>query len=226
MSETSLRSRLIWLTVFGIAFGYLEAAVVVYLRELYYPAGFNFPLAVPGNRVLMVELGRELATLLMLWGVAMLAGRSGWARFGAFCILFGVWDIVFYLALVLTLGWPQSLMTWDVLFLLPLVWAGPVLTPVLVAVSLVGAGAAIMARVEAGIRPYTRWWVWAGACLSLLLLLGAFMANHDLIRSNEVPTRFPWMPYLGGLVLGWGVFWVAFVQRADWGELAVRIEKS
>lgn len=215
MREISLRSRLAWLVVFGVAFGYLEATVVVYLRELYYPAGFSFPLAIPETRVLRVELGRELATLVMLWGVAMLVGRSGWFRFGAFCILFGVWDIVFYLVLYFVLGWPESLMTWDVLFLVPLVWAGPVLTPVLVAVSLVVAGGLMMARVEAGHRPLTRWWVWGGALLSFLLLLAAFMANHGLIQAERVPTRFPWIPYLGGLVLGWGVFWVAFFARAE-----------
>ncbi len=223
--EVSLRSRLVWLVVFGVAFGYLEAAVVVYLRELYYPAGFGFPLAIPEPRVLLVELGRELATLVMIWGVAMLAGRSGWVRFGAFCILFGVWDIVFYLVLYFVLGWPESLMTWDVLFLVPLAWAGPVLTPVLVAVGLVVAGGMMMSRVEAGYRPLTRWWIWGGAFLSLLLLLVAFMANHGLIQANQVPTRFPWIPYLGGLVLGWGIFWVAFFARAEGGESATSGEK-
>ena len=29
--------------VFGIAFGYIEAAVVVYLREIFYTGGFVFP---------------------------------------------------------------------------------------------------------------------------------------------------------------------------------------
>jgi hypothetical protein len=212
--EASLRARIAWLLVFGIAFGYLEASVVVYLRELYYPGGFGFPLALPATRVLLVELGREFATLIMLWGVAMLAGRSGWVRFGAFCILFGIWDIVFYLVLFLILGWPESLMTWDVLFLLPLVWTGPVLSPLLVAASLVVAGGLIMGRVEAGFRPQIRWWVWSCALASLLLLLVAFMANHGLVRAAGVPGRFPWGPYLGGLILGWGAFWVAFLIRA------------
>lgn len=209
----SLRTRMAWLVVFGIAFGYLEAAVVIYLRELYYPAGFGFPLALPATRVLMVELGRELATLIMLAGVAMLAGRSGWVRFGAFSILFGVWDIVFYVVLYLVLGWPESLMTWDVLFLFPLVWTGPVLTPVLVAISLVVAGGLMMTRVEAGFRPNTPWWIWSGALVSLILLLGAFMANHEVVRNEGVPGPFPWIPYLGGLTLGWGVFWPAFFTQ-------------
>ena len=30
------------LTLFAVAFGYLEATVVVYLRQIYYPDGFQF----------------------------------------------------------------------------------------------------------------------------------------------------------------------------------------
>lgn len=209
-----------WLVVFGAAFGYLEAAVVVYLREIYSPGGFAFPLDLPENRALWVELGREAATLVMLGGVAMLSGRGGWSRFGAFSVLFGVWDLVFYLGLRVVLGWPESLLTWDVLFLLPRVWTGPVLAPVLVALSLWLAGSLIMVRAEGGRRPNTAWWVWAGAVLSLGLLLGAFMANHDLVRSGGVPVAFPWGVYLGGLLLGWGAFWAAFARNPHPGPRA------
>jgi hypothetical protein len=40
---------IIWLAVFSMAMGYLESAVVVYLRKLYYPDGFKFPLAHGGG---------------------------------------------------------------------------------------------------------------------------------------------------------------------------------
>jgi hypothetical protein len=212
--ETSLRTRLLWLTVFGIAFGYLEAAVVVYLRALYYPGGFRFPTVLPDDRILLVEVGRELATLLMLWGVAMVASREAWSRFGVFAFLFGVWDIVFYITLWGVLSWPESLLTWDVLFLIPLVWAGPVLSAVVVAASLVVAGALILKRRADGIRPLTTWWVWVGAVLSLLLLLASFMANHGVVQAQEIPRTFPWAVYLAGLVLGWVVFWVSFYRKA------------
>ena len=32
------------LLLYAVAMGYLEAAVVVYLRAIYYPEGFSFPL--------------------------------------------------------------------------------------------------------------------------------------------------------------------------------------
>ena len=73
------------LFLFGISFGYVEAAVVVYLRAIYDPIrqhihperkpGDLFPLITPGNwptpapRILadsLIEVGREAATMLML----------------------------------------------------------------------------------------------------------------------------------------------------------------
>jgi len=218
VSRATFVSRLVWLTAFGVAFGYLEGAVVVYLRTIYYPGGFGFPLALPEDRILGVELGREVATLIMLWAVARLAGRSGWDRFGVFAFLFGVWDIVFYAALWLALGWPESLLTWDVLFLVPLVWTGPVITALLVAGCLVAAGALMMRRAADGVRPFRPWWVWAGAAVALGLLLYAFMANHGIVRANGVPDAFPWVPFSLGLILGWGVFWLAFYARASQDE--------
>lgn len=208
------RSRLLWLTVFGIAFGYLEGAVVVYLRALYYPHGFAFPAPLPSTPHMAVELGREAATLLMLLGAAMAAGRSSWDRFGIFCYLFGLWDVAFYLTLWVVLGWPQSLFTWDLLFLLPLVWAGPVLSAVLIAVSLSVAGLLISRWAEQGRRPRIRAWVWATAAVALLLLLGAFTANDGAVRAGEAPRSFPWLVYIPGFVLGWAAFLIAFRRRA------------
>ena len=43
-SESPAR-RILVLAAFGIAFGFIEAAVVVYLRGLFYPNGFSFPIA-------------------------------------------------------------------------------------------------------------------------------------------------------------------------------------
>jgi hypothetical protein len=203
MSRTDSLRRLFWLSLFGVAFGYVEAAVVVYLRELYYPQGFGFPLALPVTRVLNVELGREMATLVMLGSVAHLAGRNFWQRLGVFCFLFGVWDLVYYVVLWGVLDWPQTLFTWDILFLLPFIWAGPVITAVLVAVSLIAAGVILLLGSE---TPNPDRWAWIGAALSIGLLLAAFMANHRAVRAGAQPDGFPWIPYGVGLVIGWGAF--------------------
>lgn len=204
---------LFWLTVFGIGFGWVEASVVIYLRRIYYPAGFSFPLVLPDLELLKVELVRETATLVMLAAVAALAERRAWARFGAFSLLFGVWDLVYYLGLKAAVGWPPSLMTWDVLFLVPVIWVGPVLAPVLVAASLVVAGALIVLRVREGVRPDTGPWTWVLALVSLVLLLYSFMINHPAVRSSGFPGPFPWLPYLLGLALGWVGFVRAFYGR-------------
>ena len=45
------------LLLYAVAMGYLEAAVVVYLRALYYPEGFSFPLNPIDAGILRVEIG-------------------------------------------------------------------------------------------------------------------------------------------------------------------------
>jgi hypothetical protein len=74
--------RTLWAVgVFAIGMGFLEAAVVVYLRLHFYPRGFAFPLAQMPAHVVAVEGAREVATLVMLaWdgfqvGAVSRAGR-------------------------------------------------------------------------------------------------------------------------------------------------------
>jgi hypothetical protein len=197
------------LTLFGVAFGYVEATVVVYLREIFYADGFRFPLTIVPEHHGAVEVAREAATMLMLAAVAHLAGRTRWERFGHFAFLFGVWDIAFYLGLYAVLRWPESLLTWDVLFLIPLIWTGPVLAPVLVSALLVTVGAAIAVRERRGPGIRVGWIHWALGLLSLALLLYAFMANHGVAYAGGVPASFPWAPFFAGLAIGAGTGWSA-----------------
>ncbi len=117
--------------------GIFEGAVVVYLRALYYPEGFNFPLIPLDNYIAITELIRELASLIMLLSVGIIAGKNFSQRFAWFIYSFAVWDIIYYLFLWLILAWPESLLSWDILFLLPLIWTGPVLTPVLISMLMI-----------------------------------------------------------------------------------------
>jgi hypothetical protein len=125
-----------WATAFAVAMGFLEAAVVVYLRALYYPDGFRFPLVPMPGYLVVTELVREAATLVMLLAPGALVTRLRLERFAWFCWCFAIWDLCYYLFLKLVLGWPETWMTWDVLFLLPVVWCGPVLAPCLISVGL------------------------------------------------------------------------------------------
>lgn len=128
---------IIWLTVFSVAMGYLESAVVVYLREIMYPHGFAFPLAPINQKIAFTELFREAATIIMLLGAGIVVGKTFAERFAWFIYCFAVWDIFYYIFLKLILNWPESLMTWDILFLIPVTWVGPVLAPIIVSFTMI-----------------------------------------------------------------------------------------
>jgi len=115
----SLHKQLWWLIVFSVAMGFLEAAVVVYLRLHYYPNGFEFPLVPLEERIATVEILREAATLVMLIGVGVLAGKNLQQRVAFFLLAFAIWDLVYYVGLKLVLDWPSSWLAWDILFLIP-----------------------------------------------------------------------------------------------------------
>ncbi|HAX62045.1 MAG TPA: hypothetical protein DCX95_05785 [Elusimicrobia bacterium] len=138
--------------IFAVAMGYLEAAVVVYLRELYYPSGFyisqkiKFPfikfgpvaeLKLFSKKIILTELGRELSTLIMLLSFAMIVGNSSAARIAYFLLAFGIWDIFYYIFLKIILNWPESFNTTDVFFLIPTPWLGPVWLPILCSVIII-----------------------------------------------------------------------------------------
>ena len=120
-----------WVLCFAIAMGYLEAAVVVYLRALYYPEGFSFPLKEMSQTLAVTELYREVATLVMIFTVGVLAAEYWLHRFAWFLVVFSTWDIAYYVFLKLLLHWPTSWFTTDILFLLPSIWTGPVIAPVI-----------------------------------------------------------------------------------------------
>lgn len=210
--STTERHNLLWLTIFAITMAYLESALVVYLRRIFYPAGFTFPLVEADPATFLIELGREAATIVMLVAVGRLsavrqtAGR-GWSAFACFAFLFGMWDIWYYVWLKVFLGWPASLLTFDILFLIPVVWIGPVLAPVLVSVLLVAGGIAAMRRIEAGrpVRVYRRDWLIATG--GALLILWTFMEDAVRLLAQGgveavlafVPTTYNWPVFLAGL---------------------------
>src|SRR6059036_1794537 len=138
-----------WLVVatYAAAMAWVESAVVYYLRTMIdriEPHQPN-PLPIIGG-LGKAEMLREAATMLMLLMVGVLAGRTWRARLGYTAIAFGVWDIFYYVFLRVLCGWPHSLFDWDILFLLPLPWWGPVLAPVSIALLMIAWGALVTAR--------------------------------------------------------------------------------
>jgi hypothetical protein len=190
------------LAVFAVAFAYIESAVVVYLRLVYYPEGFAFPLRLIEPWVGAIEVGREAATLVMLAAVAWISGRDRWERFLHFCFTFGVWDILYYVFLWVFLRWPPSLLTWDILFLIPVPWVAPVLAPVAVSVLLI-AGSLLMLRLRAGgMRFAFAAWHWALAVSGGAVVLASFMIDASAVLAGEMPPPFRWWLFGAGLAAG------------------------
>jgi hypothetical protein len=202
-----VRGRYLWLWLFGIALGWFEAAVVVYLRALYYPGGFRFPVVLVLDRVVFVEVAREAASLLILAAAARLAGSRFLERFAAFMLVFGIWDLVYYGVLRLVLGWPPSLATWDLLFLIPVPWVGPVWAPVVVSIALVVCGSRLYWTAERPRR--VRALDWAVECLAGAVVIVSLTWQWRVVPEERVPGPFPaWLFWAGfGLGLAW------FVER-------------
>lgn len=230
----SLRNKVLWLVAFSVAMGFLEAAVVVYLRELYYPNGFAFPLVVLTPEVGLVEILREAATLIMLVSLAALVGNNLSQRIACFLIAFAVWDIFYYVFLKVTLDWPASLLTWDILFLIPAPWVGPVLSPLISCVTMLGFAALILRLDERGARVSLHWIQWAlitaGSTVTIiswlwdyLVLSGGLGETPEQalrILSTYVPTRFNWWVFgLGELLILAGIAQLYFRFKASKGIL-------
>jgi len=125
---------------------YVEAAVVVYLRRIYYPEGFALTLEPMELHILRTEIGREVATIVMILSISLLSYRERTKRVGAFLLVFGVWDIFYYVFLKIMLDWPASFMSRDVLFLIPAPWISPVILPISISIIMVGFGVWLIQR--------------------------------------------------------------------------------
>lgn len=190
---------------FAVAMAYLEAAVVVYLREaLGHGTGDVFPIDLTANARLLgwIEIGREAATLVMITTVGWIAGRSGLERLAWAAVVFGTWDIAYYVWLWAFSGWPPGIGTWDLLFLIPLPWAGPVWAPVTVSLALVGFGLAMAGRCRTAGPPSTSWPDIVLLTVGGLVIIGSFMLNAAVVLDGGVPTEFAWPVFVAGMAIG------------------------
>ena len=207
--QSSVPGRLLVVAAFAIAMAWVESAVVFYLRRMvdriepYQPN----PLPIAGD-IGWAEMVREAATMVMLLTVAWLAGRTGRARFGYFVAAFGVWDIFYYVFLVPMTGWPHSLLDWDILFLIPLPWWGPVVAPGLISLLMIVGGVVLAhndERAEPNLWPAK--WAVRFSGVGVALALYVFMA--DAIRTVQrgeslqqmLPLSFNWPLFLVALAL-------------------------
>ena len=190
--------------LFAIAMGYVEAAVVVDLRAaLGLPAAPTFPLteAGPAARLAWIEIGREVATLVMLLSVGVLVDRRGWAWLAWTAVAFGVWDIAYYGWLAVFVGWPTSLLDFDLLFLIPVPWVGPVWAPVVVSLALVAVGLLAARRYALERDPVVERRHVVAAIVGGAIVLVSFMADAPGILAGRMPGWFPWPLFLAGVAI-------------------------
>jgi hypothetical protein len=200
----SFRSRAAVVVCFAVAMAYLESAVVVYLqRALGITPDQLFPLRGPDlvGDLAGIEVGREAATLVMLASVGIMAGRRWADRLAWMAVAFGIWDLFYYVWLWVFVGWPHGPGTWDVLFLIPVPWTGPVWAPISVSVALVAFGLAV------GARPMTdpplrvaRWDVAMAVAGGAAVVL-SFTLDAGRIMDGGLPGWFPWPLFWAGMAL-------------------------
>jgi hypothetical protein len=213
----SPRKILLYLIAFSIAMGFMESAVVIYLREIYYKEGFAFPLKPMSASLALVEVFREAATVIMLICVGWFAGKTKLQKFAYFNIAFAIWDLFYYIFLYVFLGWPESMFTWDILFLIPFPWVGPVWAPCLLCLLMIAGSLFVIDRTrkDPAFRiPVLHWALLIGGAVICII---AFMwdyfnyrkelwtpgSDRDLFSeiTGYVPSAFNYPLFFAGFIL-------------------------
>lgn len=203
--------RLCIVVVFGIAFGYIEAAVVVYLRAIFHPDGFTFPLEVFdvtafGRRLFLTEIGREAATIVLMLSAARLFGKNRRQRLAYFMATFAVWDVFYYIWLKVLIDWPGSITDWDVLFLIPATWASPVFCPVLISLTLFAFAVAILYRDSCAKPIRVTVTDWLGFVLAGFVVVVSFCVAGRHITEPDFAAHFYWPLFALGHIAAIALF--------------------
>lgn len=211
--------------IWGIAFGFVEASVVEYLRAIYYPVsdgGFHFPIQTLAQfqsmgpehiHRLEIEVLREFFTLVMLATIAIAAARNRRQAWAHFMIAFGVWDIFYYVWLKVLLDWPAGLVTWDLLFLLPVPWVSPVAAPVIISLGLIIVGLIVLGFEDKGQPLLMTWRDWILIAFGGFIVIVSFCWDYKNIMAGGFPNPFQWKLFFIGLTLSTVTFAFAVRKR-------------
>lgn len=228
------------ITLFAVSMAFLESAVVIYLRELYYPAGFDFPLKMMDISVGKIEFLREAATLVMIISLALLTGKTNVQKFAVFIYVFAVWDIFYYVFLKLTINWPVSFMTWDILFLIPVTWVGPVIAPVINSLMMIVLARGILYAEQKNVKRILLPRDWLLLIIGSLIVVFAYIEDYvgfllidysfsdliNIIYSEEivekslsyVPVDFAWSIFIFGTAMHAGAILDVFLRGMKLSE--------
>lgn len=220
MNNHGLISKIILIAIFAIAMAFAESAVVVYLRSLYHPEGFIFPLKLVSDHIIITEPFREIATIVMLSAVAFIAGKKRWERFAYFILSFGIWDIFYYVWLNVLIGWPSSVFEWDVLFLIPLTWIGPVIAPASVSGLMIVFGILMARSMHKGddFRPSILSYILA--LIGTGLILYSFMYDLGATMHQQMPKPYRYDLLIIGDVLYIAAFVISYCKCKGKARLA------
>jgi hypothetical protein len=212
----SRNKNIIVIILFSIAMAALESAVVVYLRALYYPDDFTVAFKLVDEKIVLIEIIREAATLCMIWSIGYLTSKTRYERLPYFLLCFAVWDIFYYVWLKIFLDWPASLFDWDILFLIPFTWLGPVLSPVICSLTMIILAAVLLrSKHEIKISKTSIGLLVSGSLLILytylfdygnLLLTNDLLSDYANLLQNKKFTTLAsaYVP----VKYNWGIFWV------------------
>jgi hypothetical protein len=201
-----MKEKIAFLVVFAVAMAFVEAAAVVYLRDLL-GGGPIFPMRDLSPKLLAVEIGREAATVIMLLCAASLPFRGGARRMGAFLFAFAAWDVFYYAWLRVIIGWPAGLSDWDVLFLIPLPWVGPVWSVLFICAGmLIYSAFFLRAPEDAPFAPGL--WGWTAGVGGAIAVIATYILEWKKIGyGRDIPSAFSLPPFLAGILLlavsGW-----------------------
>jgi flagellar biosynthesis protein FliQ len=205
--------KIFWATVFGAAMAFIESAVVVYLRAIYYPEGFSFPLQPVTDTLIGIEVIREAATLFLLVSVAAISAQRFRDRFSFFLFCFAVWDIFYYIWLKVLIDWPSTLFEWDILFLIPLPWIGPVIAPVSISLLMIIFSVSMMRSFSQGyeFKPLfmPKILALAGTCS----ILYSFMRDIDAGLHQKFPQPYHYELLIIGELLYIAAFMISHRNR-------------
>ncbi len=211
-----VRSRLLCVTLFAIAMGFLEAICVVYIREKLFSPGTDTQEIIAQLGHFGIEHVREVCTIVMLLTVAWIAGFNARTRTAMFFLMFGIWDITYYIGLRVFTGWPASLLDWDCLFLIPDPWFSPVLAPVLISVYLVVSCVLLILREISGSSLRLTRVVLSLQTVGFGLWYWSFLKDSDIIMTGGYSgVEYSWFLFLGGMVFVLFGLIVAMRQRSE-----------
>jgi hypothetical protein len=200
----SFRTTAVVVIAYAVAMAYLESAVVVYLQlALGGQVGAIFPLrpAIEAGDLVAIEVGREAATLVMITTVGVLAGRTWVERLAWSAVVFGAWDIDYYVWLNVFSGWPPSLGTTDLLFLIPVPWVGPVWSPVVVSLALVAVGLAAARTLRSGRELHLSRRHWAAGLGGGALVILSWTIDAGGLIGGGLPGPYPWPIFAAGMLV-------------------------